>query len=65
MRITRKMLETRIHDINNDYNLNLRISYFNGCTWLYHNDTCIEANTTPKCYESLNVFMTGFFAGRE
>lgn len=65
MRITRKMLESYVSEINNAYDLSLSVQYFNGYTHIYNNGYSIESGTTPECYRALQIFMNGFYVGRE
>ena len=62
MRITRNMLESYVSEINETYNMNLSVKYFNGCTHLYYSGHTIEVGTTPQCYYAVSIFMLGFHA---
>lgn len=65
MRITRNMLEAIIADINNVYALSLSVKYFNGCTHIYISGNRLLAGTTSECFNQLNIFMVGFYFGKD
>ena len=63
MRVTRNMLESRIHQLNETYSLCLSVSYFNGMTWIYDSGIILEAGTTGECYKAISHYVAGLFAG--
>lgn len=63
MRITRKMLESYISEINMTYGTSLSVQYFNGCTHVYNSGRSLCVGSTPQCYNALSIFMDGLYAG--
>lgn len=63
MRITRKMLEDYIAEINKAYEISLSVQYFNGCTHVYNSGCNLCTGTTPECYKALSIFIDGLRAG--
>lgn len=63
MRITRAMLENRVNQINNMYEVGLEATYMNGLTWVLQLGEVIYSGTTPQCYSALSVFVRGLYTG--
>lgn len=63
MRITRKMLEDYIAEINKLYVISISVSYFNGCTHIYNGGHSLYTGSTPECYNALSIFMEGMHVG--
>ena len=59
MRITRKMLESYISEINKSYDITISVQYFNGYTYVYNSGQNLYTGTTPECYNALSIFMDG------
>lgn len=63
MRITRKMLENRVSELNKAYSISLSVQYFNGCTHVYNGTRTLVVGTTPECYDALSIFLDGLYTG--
>lgn len=63
MRITRKMLESYISEINKSYDISLSVHYFNGYTHVYNSGRNLYTGSTPECYNALSIFMDGLHVG--
>ena len=63
MRITRKMLEAYIAEINKSYVISISVRYFNGYTHVYNGGQTLYTGSTPACYTALSIFMDGLHTG--